>query len=133
MANRISALELMEILRRCRCGGEGFVDGEDAADQRGEYRVVRIDGLFSMETVAEMVNGRIDGSWPRIDGKHGCTDWLTGRPHDAEPFAKVEVEYRDGSREAGEVVEIDWNRPDEGDKYSPLPEREVVRYRFIPT
>lgn len=58
--------------------------------------------------------------------------WFTGWPHDAEPSVKVEVEYRDGTRETAEVCEIDWNKSDDNDRYSPPPGREVVRYRFIP-
>lgn len=59
--------------------------------------------------------------------------WLTGWPHDAAPSTKVEVEYRDGSREIAEVCEIDWSRSDDADMYSPPPEREVVRYRLVPS
>ena len=55
-------------------------------------------------------------------------------PFNAMPLrTKVIVRYRDGTKETAEVCEVDWSIPDEQDKYSPLPEHEIVEFWVLPS
>ncbi len=122
-----------------RGGYEDFVaDSDDIAELKARFGTLRPDeGVAGMwGQIVRQADGRIlevtDGDsrgyfWLPYDRG----EWQAGWPGNDDPQRLVEVESRRGEREEGEVGDMDWSNPDEADKYSCLPENEIVRYRFI--